>query len=145
MATARGSLKLQEECQPQSGFRSFLRQVISKHTERHTGSWEVPRDIQQWFQQDHSSCPRYEPLQSCGSSGTKPRSPGGALAPVPPPAYNGTYLCFQLISKVGVIKLYETEKEGTLLSDAVIFGDLFFHILFQEGHIAEEATSEGSE
>lgn len=62
-----------------------------------------------------------------------------------PPAYNGTYLCFQLISKVGVIKLYEAEKEGTLLSDAVIFGDLFFHILFQEGHVAEEATSEGSE
>lgn len=53
-----------------------------------------------------------------------------------PPGTNGTHLCFQFISKVGVIKLYEAEEESPLLSDAVILGDLLFHVLLQEGHVA---------
>lgn len=54
-------------------------------------------------------------------------------------------LGFQFISKVGVAEVHKTEKQGTLLSDAVVFGNLFLHVLFQERHVAEKTTGKGPE
>lgn len=44
-----------------------------------------------------------------------------------------------------VIELYKAEEERSFVCDAVVLGDLFLHVLLQEGHIAQEATSEGSQ
>lgn len=54
-----------------------------------------------------------------------------------------TYLCFKLIVEVGIIKLNETEEQGTFLRNGVILGNFLLHILLQEGHVAQEATRKG--
>lgn len=43
-----------------------------------------------------------------------------------------------------VIKLNKAEEKGTFLSDRVVPGNLLFHVLLQESHVAKEATSESS-
>lgn len=44
-----------------------------------------------------------------------------------------------------VIELHEAEEERSFVCDAVVLGDLLLHVLLQEGHVAQKATSEGSQ
>lgn len=44
-----------------------------------------------------------------------------------------------------VIELHKAEEECSFVRDAVVLGDLLLHVLLQEGHIAQEAASEGSQ
>lgn len=55
------------------------------------------------------------------------------------------HLGFELVVEVWIIELNKAKEEGSFVGDAVVLGDFFLHILFQEGHIAEEAASEGSQ
>ncbi len=55
------------------------------------------------------------------------------------------HLCLELIIKVWVIELHEAEEECSFVCDAVVLWDLLLHVFLQEGHVAQEATSEGSQ
>lgn len=55
-----------------------------------------------------------------------------------------SHLSFQLVTKVGIIKLNKSEEECSLLGNAVRLGNLFFHILLQKCHVAQETPSESS-
>lgn len=56
-----------------------------------------------------------------------------------------SHLCLELIVEVRVVELHKTEEERPFVCDAVVFGDLLLHVLFQEGHVAQEAAGEGPE
>ena len=53
------------------------------------------------------------------------------------------HLGFELVVEVGVVEFHEAEEEGPFLGDAVVAGDLFLHVLLEEGHVAQEAAREG--
>lgn len=44
-----------------------------------------------------------------------------------------------------VIELHKAEEKRSFVCDAVVFGDLLLHVLFQECHVAQETASEGSQ
>lgn len=103
------------------------------------------------FQQWHFPCQQSRLLVKCQWKHKRMRTVlwfPRKLAPISaakPRPKSKTHLGFQFISKVGVIEVHKAKKQGTLLSDAVIFGNLFLHVLFQECHVAEKTTGKGPE
>lgn len=56
-----------------------------------------------------------------------------------------THLGFQLVVKLRVIEFDKAKEECSFVCNCVVLWNLFLHVLFQEGHVAQEATSEGSQ